>query len=543
MRKYDDLCAPETRPALRFDLPGLDYPERMNAARILLEDALANGWGARAAYHHRGRTITYADLHGTVHRYAAAMRRLGARPGDRVLVRIADTPELVYTVLAAHAIGAVAIPTYVQLRAEDLAYRLRDAGARFAFVGAELLDEMEGAAALSPGLAVAALPADPSGRFHSLSDLLPAGPAAPAYHDSHAEDLTLIVYTSGSTGRPKGACHCHRDMIALADSYWRHCIAPTPDDVIGGPPAAAFALGYGMFVVFPLRFGSAAVLEPDKSVETALEAIERYGITIFAGVSSYFVALAAALEGSGRDISSLRRALTGGEPLSPETERAWFDATGGNVLEQFLGTSELFHVFVTSSRAEAAARGATLGRAVPGYEVAAVDPDTMAPVPDGSQGLLAVRGPTGTVYWKNPEKQAEAVREGWNVFPDLVTRDADGFFHYIARHDEMIVSSGYNISPIEVETALLRHRAVAECAAVAAPDPTGRRTAIVKAYVVLRPGHAGDAAMAATLQDHAKAVAPPYMYPRAVAFLDALPKTMNGKVLRSELRARAHSGA
>ncbi len=543
MRKYDDLCAPEMRPALRFDLPGLDYPERMNAAQTLLEGALENGWGARIAYYHRDRAITYAGLHATVHRHAAAMRSLGIRPGDRVLVRIADTPELVFTLLAAHAIGAVAIPTYVQLRAEDLVYRLQDSGARFAFVEEALMAEMEGAAARCPGLVVAVLPADPSGRFRSLSDLLPDGPVAPAYHDSHAEDLTLIVYTSGSTGRPKGACHCHRDMIALADSYWRHCITPTPQDVIGGPPAAAFALGYGMFIIFPLRFGSAAVLEPDKSVETALEAIERYGITIFAGVSSYFVILAAAIEGSGRDISSLRRALTGGEPLSPETERAWFEATGGNVLEQFLGTSELFHVFVTSSHASEVARAATLGRAVPGYEVVVVDPDTLQPVPDGTKGLLATRGPTGTVYWQNPEKQAELVRDGWNVFPDLVSRDADGFFHYIARHDEMIVSSGYNISPIDVETALLRHEAVAECAAVAAPDPTGRRTAIVKAYVVLRPGHAGDAAMVRMLQDHAKAVAPPYMYPRAIAFFDALPKTMNGKVLRSELRAHAQSGA
>ena len=543
MRKYDDLCAPEARPALTFDLPGLDYPERMNATRILLEGALEAGWGGRIAYYHRDQAITYADLYEAVHRYAAAMRALGVAAGDRVLVRIADTPELVYTVLATHAIGAVAIPTYIQLRAEDLVYRLENSGARFAFAGADLLDEMASAHVLCPDVTVVVLPADPTGTFRSLADLLPDGAAAPDYHDSHAEDLTLIVYTSGSTGLPKGACHCHRDMLAMADTYWRHSIAPGVDDVIGGPPAVPFALGYGMFVVFPLRFGSAAVLEPDKSVEASLAAIERYGITIFAGVASYFVILAAALAGTSRDISSIRRALTGGEPLSPETERAWFAATGGGVLEQFLGTSEMFHVFLTSSHANEVAKASTLGRAVPGYEIVVVDPETLEPVPDGTQGLMATRGPTGTVYWQSPEKQAELVRKGWNVFPDVVTRDADGLFYYIARHDEMIVSSGYNISPIEVETALMRHEAVAECAAVAAPDPTGRRTAIVKAYVVLNPGNAGDEAMIKTLQDHAKAVAPPYMYPRAVTFLDALPKTMNGKVLRSKLRADAQSGA
>lgn len=541
MNKYREVCPPGARPALSFDLSGPAYPERMNAARTLLEDARARGWGARPAYYHRDRTITYDGLHAAVHRYAEALRRLGVAPGDRVLARIPDTPELVYVMLAAHAVGAVAIPTYIQLRADDLVYRLRDAEARYAVADADHLDELAAAAGSCPGLVVAVLPEDPTGRFRSLSGLLPDEAPPASYHDAHAEDLTLIVYTSGSTGRPKGACHAHRDMIAAADAYWGGCVAPTPDDVIGGPPAVPFALGYGLFVVFPLRFGSAAVLEPDKSVAAALAAIERRGVTIFTAVVSYYAALAAEVAGSGRGVAPLRRALTGGEPLSPEIERAWCAATGG-VLEQFLGTSEMFHVFLTSSHPTEPARAETLGRAVPGYDVAAIDPETFAPVADGAQGLLAVRGPTGTVYWRNPEKQAEAVRGGWNVFPDLVVRGEDGFFSYVARHDEMIVSAGYNISPIEVETALLRHEAVAECAAVAAPDPTGRRSAIVKAYVVTAPGHEGGAALAAALQDHAKAVAPPYMYPRAVAFLDALPKTVNGKVLRSELRARARAG-
>ncbi len=545
MRKYDDLCAAEARPTLSFDiageLPGAGYPERLNAARTLLEDALARGWGPRTAYYHRDETVSYADLHDRVHRYADAMRRLGVAPGDRLLVRIPDRPELIYTLLAAHAVGAVAIPTYVQLRAGDLVYRLEDSGARFAFAAADLLDELAAAAESCPEVTIVVLPEDPTGRFRALSELLPDAAPAAVYHDSHAEELTLILYTSGSTGRPKGACHAHRDMIAAADAYWGGCISPASGDVIGGPPAAPFALGYGLFVIFPARFGSSAVLEPDKSVEASLAAIERFGITVFAAVSSYFGLLASAIEEGGRDVSSIRRALTGGEPLSPETERAWLAAAGG-VLEQFLGTSEMFHVFVASSRPTEPARPSTLGRAVPGYEVEAVDAETLAPVPDGRQGLLAVRGPTGAVYWRNPEKQAELVRGGWNVFPDVVTRDAEGFFSYVARHDEMIVSGGYNISPIEVETALLRHEAVAECAAVAAPDPTGRRNAIVKAYVVLGPGHRGGEAMVAALQNHAKTVAPPYMYPRAVAFLDALPKTHNGKVLRAALRARAGAG-
>ena len=538
MRKYGELCPADARPDLRFDLDGLDYPARMNVAETLLEGALRAGWGARTAYFHRGETITYAALRAAVHRHAAALRGFGVAPGDRVVLRIADTPSLVHVLLAAHAIGAVPIPTYVQLRADDLAYRLADSGARFAIASADLADEMAAAVRAVPGVALAVADGDGDGTRRSLRELLPEGEVAPEYFDSHAEDLTLILYTSGSTGRPKGTCHCHRDLIAAADSYWKHCIGPTGDDVIGGPPSVPFALGYGLYVVFPARFGSAAVLEPDKSVEASLAAIERYDVTIFTAVVSYYRLLAAALD--RKRIASLRRSMTGGEPLLPETESLWREASG-MVLEQFIGTTETFHCFLTTAEPARPARPGCLGRAAPGYEVAVLDADTLAPVADGEQGLMAVRGCTGTVYWRNDERQRELVRNGWNVFPDVVTRDAEGWFRYVARHDDMIVSAGYNISPIQVETALLRHQAVLECACVPAPDPAGVRGSIVKAYVVAAPGHETGEALAAALQAHVRAVAPPYMYPRAVDFVSALPKTVNGKVLRSELRARAAS--
>ena len=539
MKKYSELCPADARPDLRFDLPGLDYPARMNVAEVLLEGAIDAGWGGRIAYFHRDEAVDYRQLRASVHRHAAALRALGVAPGDRVVVRIPDTPALVYVLLAAHAIGAVPIPTYVQLRADDLAYRLQDSGARFAVASAELLDEMEAAVATTPGVTLAVADGDAGGRFDSLSASMPETERAAEYYDSHAEDLTLILYTSGSTGRPKGTCHCHRDLIAAADSYWKHCIGPTEDDVIGGPPSVPFALGYGLTVIFPARFGSAAVLEPDKSVEASLAAIERHGVTVFTAVVSYYRLMAATLDRAR--IGSLRRSMTGGEPLLPETETLW-RAASGMVLEQFIGTTEMFHCFVSSSEPGRPSRSGTMGRAAPGYEVAALDPETLAPVADGERGLLAVRGCTGTVYWRNEERQRELVRNGWNVFPDVVTRDAEGRFRYVARHDDMIVSAGYNISPIEVETALLRHEAVLECACVPAPDPAGVRGSIVKAYVVATEDRAEDGDLAATLQDYVKATAPPYMYPRAIEFLDALPKTVNGKVLRSELRARAAGG-
>ena len=536
MNKYSELCPADARPDLRLDLPGLDYPARMNVAEVLLEGAIEAGWGDRPAYFHRDRTITYRALRTSVHRHASALRALGVRPGDRVVVRIADTPALVYVLLAAHAVGAVPIPTYVQLRADDLAHRIEDSGARFAIASAGLLDEMEAAVAVAPGVTLAIADGNADGSFASLPALLPEAEAEVAYYDSHAEELTLIVYTSGSTGRPKGACHCHRDLIASADSYWKHCVDPTEHDVIGGPPSIPFSLGYGLFVIYPARFGAAAVLEPDKSVEASLDAVERHGVTIFAAVVSYYRLMAAALD--RERIGSLRRTMTGGEPLSPETESLWRERSG-MVLEQFIGTTEMFHCFITASEPGKPARSGTMGRASPGYEVAVLDADTLTPVADGERGLLAVRGCTGAVYWRNEERQRELVRNGWNVFPDVVTRDSEGWFRYVARHDDMIVSAGYNISPIEVETALLGHEAVLDCACVPAPDPTGMRDAIVKAYIVAAPEHEAGGELAARLQAHVKATAPPYMYPRAIDFLDSLPKTPNGKVLRSELRTRA----
>ena len=266
-------------------------------------------------------------------------------------------------------------------------------------------------------MTLAVVDGEPGAGHASLAALLPETAPAPDYFDSEAEALTLILYTSGSTGRPKGTCHCHRDLIAAADSYWKHCIGPTPDDVIGGPPSVPFALGYGLSVVFPARFGSAAVLEPDKSVAASLAAIELYGVTLFSAVVSYYRLLAAALE-PGR-LASLRRTMTGGEPLSPETESLW-RAASGLVLEQFIGTTEMFHCFIAASEPGRKARSGTLGRAAPGYEIAVLDPQTLAPLADGAPGLMAVRGCTGTVYWRNEARQRELVRGGWNVFPDLV---------------------------------------------------------------------------------------------------------------------------
>ena len=538
VKKFAELCPKDAAPDLIFALPELQYPARLNAVQTVLDEARSHGWLDNTAFLSEGRTITYAEVAEEVHRTASVLRRLGVAPGDRVLIRIPDTPALVYAILALQAIGAVAVPTYVQLRSEDLIYRVEDAEATMIIVDADLLDEVVPVSDACPRLEnVLVMPRDPTGAFASFDDLVRSADTGATYHDTHAEDLCLLLYTSGSTGEPKGTAHCHRDMLAICDTYWRYCIAPTEADVIAGPPSIAFALGFGMFVYFPLRFGHAAVLQPDKSPEKALADIQAHGVTIFAGVVSYYTALGRLIGETGGDTSSLRRAMTGGEPLTAETERAWL-ATTGLPLEQFIGTTEMLHCYVTSTHPTDPPHPSTLGRAVPGYEVAIIDPETHRPVPRGEQGLMAIRGPTGTVYWKKPERQSETVTDGWSIFQDVAWMDDGGDIHYVARHDDMIISAGYNISPVQVETILLRHDAVAECACVPAPDPSGKRGQIVKAFIVPAEGASGDEALKTGLQDWFKANAPPYMYPRDITFLDVLPKTINGKILRSELRRR-----
>ncbi|MBM3486735.1 MAG: AMP-binding protein [Alphaproteobacteria bacterium] len=523
-------------PDTVFALPELHYPDRLNAVAVALDRASSQAGADRPAFFHRGHMISHAAIAASVHRWAAGLRRAGIGPGDRVLLRLADDPDLVAAVLAVQAIGAIAVPTYIQLKAADLRYRAEDTGAKAMIVAADLLDEWRDVGVkLGPWIATLVTPADPAGGFRDLAALMPAS-AAPDYADTGADDPALILYTSGSTGAPKGTVHSHRDILAGVDSYWRYCIQAGPGDVVAGPPAIPFALGFAFFIYYPLCTGSSAVLEPDKSPEAALAAVERHGATIFVAVASYYPRLLRLIRARGAMPPSLRMTLTGGEPLLPEVEAAWRETTG-LALEQFLGTTELLHIFLGYRHGIDAPRRGAIGRAVPGFSVAVLDPETLAPVPTGASGLLAARGPTATVYWRKPDEQRKVVRDNWNVFQDIVTADADGFIHYVGRHDDMIVSGGFNISPVEVETVLIRHPAVIECACVGAPDPAGGRQHIVKAFVVAREPVTDADALADALRTFFRDHAPAYKCPRAFAFVDALPKTTNGKIQRSALRA------
>src|SRR6266403_5028732 len=404
---------------------------------------------------------------------------------------------------------------------------------RLALCDHRLSDEIEKARVAAPGLARIVYWGG------GASDSLEALMAKPRYEtfvacDTASEDVCLIAFTSGTTGEPKGTMHFHRDMLATCDSYGRHVLrAEARDRFIGSPPLA-FTFGLGGLVLFPLRVGAATVLVEKASPDDLLTAIEKFGASIaFTAPTAYRAMLGKLAE---HDISSLRKCVSAGEPLPKATFEAWLTATGINILDG-IGATEMLHIFIGSPEEEI--RPGATGKPVPGYEARVVDADGKELEPN-TIGRLAVRGPTGCRYLAD-KRQRQYVQDGWNITGDTYLMDADGYFWYQARSDDMIVSSGYNIAGPEVEAALLEHPTVAECGVVGAPDE--ERGQIVKAYVVLRPGHSGDAATTKLLQDYVKATIAPYKYPRAVEYVTALPRTQTGKLQRFELRRMASDGA
>ena len=352
--------------------------------------------------------------------------------------------------------------------------------------------------------------------------------------DTASDDVCLIAFTSGTTGEPKGTMHFHRDLLAICDSYARHVVRAQATDVFTGSPPLAFTFGLGGLVLFPLRIGASTVLLEKAGPDELLEAIAKYRITIPFTAPTAYRAMLGKLKDC--DVSSLRKCVSAGETLPKATFDAWHKATGIKILDG-IGATEMLHIFIGSPEHEV--RAGSTGKAVPGYEACILD-DAGKVAPPGTVGRLAVRGPTGCRYLAD-DRQTKYVQNGWNVTGDTYLMDADGYFFYQARSDDMIISAGYNIAGPEVEAALLSHAAVAECGVVGSPDED--RGQIVKAYVVLRPGQTGDAVLTKALQDHVKAAIAPYKYPRAIEYVAELPKTQTGKLQRFELRRRAAEGA
>jgi len=450
-------------------------------------------------------------------------------PGHRVLLRGPNSPMMVAAYLAVIKAGAVVVATMPLLRAKEIAYPIAKAKIRLAFCDHRLAEEMEKTRALAGDLERVVYWG--SGAADALEALM----ATPGYEtfipcDTASDDVCLIGFTSGTTGEPKGTVHFHRDMLATCDSYGRHVLRADAQDRFIGSPPLAFTFGLGGLVLFPLRVGAASILIEKASPDDLLAAIAKFGATVAFTAPTAYRAMLAKL--AAHDISSLRKCVSAGETLPKTTFDAWLAATGIKILDG-IGATEMLHIFIGSPEHEI--RPGATGKPVPGYEARVVDTEGKD-LPPNTIGRLAVRGPTGCRYLAD-KRQRQYVQDGWNITGDTYLMDADGYFWYQARSDDMIVSSGYNIAGPEVEAALLEHPAVAECGVVAAPDE--ERGQIVKAYVVLRPGNSGDAAATKMLQDHVKATIAPYKYPRTIEYVTQLPRTQTGKLQRFELRRQA----
>ncbi|MFJ6351548.1 AMP-binding protein [Streptomyces sp. NPDC092046] len=520
----DHLPPGEQWPRLLLDLPELAYPDRLNCGAELLDRTVERFGTERTVFldGEDGRW-TYGQLRDRVDRIAHVLSDdLGVRPGNRVLLRGPTTPWLAACWLAVMKAGAVAVTVLAQARAGELAVMSEMARCSHALCDVRAVDELVKAEV--PGLRITPFGGE------GPEDLLTLAIGKPDRYEAvptAADDVALIAFTSGTTGRPKGCMHFHRDVLAVADTFSAHVLRPEPDDVFAGSPPLGFTFGLGGLVVFPLRAGACAVLLEQAGPKQLLAAIDRHRVSVlFTAPTAYRVMLD---EIGDHDLGSLRRCVSAGENLPAGTWQDWHERTGVKLING-IGATELLHIFIAA--ADGDIRPGTTGRPVPGWQARIVGRNGRE-LPDGEEGLLAVRGPVGCRYLADP-RQTEYVQEGWNITGDTYVREPDGYFRYVARADDMIISAGYNIAGTQVEEVLTAHPDVLEAAVVGRPDPL--RGQIVVAYAVVRDGVPRDASTAAALRTFVRARLAPYKSPREIVFLDALPRTATGKLQRYRLR-------
>jgi len=523
----DRLPPPDAWPAI--DLTGFDYPDWLNAAVELTDRMVERGFGDSVALIGNGRQRTYKELADWSNRIARTLvEDYGVRPGNRVLIRSANNPAMVACWLGATKAGAVVVNTMPMLRAGELTAIVDKAEIALALCDTRLMEDLVACAKTSRFLrAVVGF----DGTANHDAELDRAALRKPVRFEAvrtGRDDVALLGFTSGTTGEPKATMHFHRDLLIIADGYAKEVLGVRPGDVFVGSPPLAFTFGLGGLAVFPLRFGAAAALLEQATPPNLIGLIEEHRATIcFTAPTAYRVMLKAMAEGA--DLSSLRCAVSAGETLPAPVYEEWIARTGKPLLDG-IGATEMLHIFITNRLTDH--RPGCTGKPVTGYRAKVVGEDG-AELPRGQVGRLAVQGPTGCRYMAD-DRQRRYVADGWNLTGDSFVQDEEGYFHFAARSDDMIVSAGYNIAGPEVEAALLRHPAVLECAVVGSPDP--ERGMIVHAHVVLAEGQTGDARMVKLLQDHVKAEIAPYKYPRRITFAAALPKTATGKVQRFRLR-------
>ena len=522
----DNLPPREQWPEFLFELPELKYPGRMNCATELLDKPVTRGHGHRIALRSADGACTYTQLFTQANRLANVLvREMGLKPGNRVLLRGPNNPTMAAAWFAVMKAGGICVATMPLLRAKELTDIITKAEVTHALCDKRLDAELKAALPQCPTLQTLRYWYDEGP--DSLDERALQQPLWFANAATAADDVALIAFTSGTTGKPKGTMHFHRDVMAMCDCFPRSMLQVHKDDIFCGTPPLAFTFGLGGMLCFPLRYGASTVLVEKHTPQTLLETIQSFKASVCFTTPIMYRGMAAMA--GGFDISSLKKCVSAGEALPDATRSLFRQATGIEIIDG-IGSTEMIHIFI-SHTPEKARRGAT-GYALPGYRATVLDDEGKA-CPAGTVGRLAVKGPTGCRYLAD-ERQRNYVHNGWNLTGDAYLMDEQGYFFYQARTDDMIISAGYNIAGPEVEGALLAHPAVAECGVVGSPD--AERGTVVKAFVVLKPGHPRGADLARQLQDYVKNSIAPYKYPRVVEFVDALPRTETGKLQRFKLR-------
>jgi 2-aminobenzoate-CoA ligase len=530
----DRLPSRDQWPEFRFDLPDLRYPDRLNSAVELLDVTADRHGHARPCLRSPTGTWTYGEAVRLTDQLAQVLTEdFAVRPGNRVLLRGPNSPWLAAAWLAVLKAGAVAVTTMALLRAREIAAIVALTEPSLALCDHRFAEDL---AVAAPALTTVRYGGDGP---DELAARCAAKDARFTAVSTAADDVAMLAPTSGTTGQPKVTMHFHRDILATADTFSRYLLKPRPDDVFTGTPPLGFTYGLGGLLLFPLRAGASTLLLERATPGELADAIAAHGVTVLSTAPTAYRAMLAA--GKAAALANLRRCVSAGEHLPASVWEEFCQATGLEIIDG-IGSTEMLHVFIAA--ADGDIRPGSTGKAVPGYRAAILD-ESGNEVPDGQPGRLAVQGPTGCRYLSGQRQQAY-VQRGWNITGDTYLRDADGYYWFQARSDDMIISAGYNIAGPEVEEALLGHPDVLEVAVIGAPDPD--RGMIVQAFVVLRDGARGDPAKAAELQDFAKQSIAPYKYPRNVEFVAELPKTVSGKTQRyrlrklAEERLRARSG-
>jgi 2-aminobenzoate-CoA ligase len=530
---HDNLPPIELQPDFIFELPELEFPDKMNCAVEILDMAISKGYGDRICIQCDRLTWTYKDLLDRANQMANVLiKELQLKPGNRVLLRSANTPEMVASWFAVVKAGGIAVATMPLLRSLELIQIIDKAQVSHAICDHSLRDELLKAqeGCQSKSLKQVSLLRSAESQLNGVISLdISALSHSTRFENfsSLSTDCCILAFTSGTTGVPKATIHTHRDVMSICTCWPKFVLKPEPTDVFIGSPPIAFTFGLGGLILFPMTFGASVALLEKASPKDLLIGIQKFKATVlFTAPTSY---RQLALEGLIDKHSSLRKCVSAGEALPGPTRALWKQATGIEIIDG-IGTTEMLHIFISANELEAI-QGAT-GRVVKGYKACILD-DNGNQLPAGEIGHLAVKGPTGCRYL-NDERQAKYIKNGWNVTGDAYLMDENGYFHYQSRTDDMIISSGYNIAGPEIETCILSHPSVTECAVVGEPDDA--RGAIVKAFVVLKANISPNDSTTKSIQDHVKAQLAPYKYPRKIEYVESLPKTETGKIQRFKLR-------